>query len=107
MVDVDDSSGIDVDNATFPEGGTSLSSPLWAGMWARVNAAHKKGLLGRAIDTPYRFAGTHAFFDVIEGSIPLPATPGWDYPTGLGTPDLTNLMKAADNGNAKPVHNVM
>src|SRR5204862_5316608 len=102
MVDVDDSSGTDAYNEHFSEGGTSLSSPLWTGMWARVNAAHKGGPLGRANDTLYRIAaspvGATAFFDVIEGSNPLPATPGWDFPTGLGTPNLTNIMKVADNG---------
>ena len=40
--------GSDVYNEHFSEGGTSLSSPLWAGMWARVNAAHISGPLGRA-----------------------------------------------------------
>jgi pseudomonalisin len=111
MVDLDDSSGSDVYNEHFSEGGTSLSSPLWTGMWARVNAAHKRGPLGRASDTLYGIAaspaGATAFHDIIEGSNPLPATPGWDFPTGLGSPDLTNLMKVADNGNLKPVHNVM
>jgi pseudomonalisin len=111
MVDLDDSSGSDVYSDHFSEGGTSLSSPLWAGMWARVNAAHKRGPLGRAADTLYGVAagpsGATAFHDIIEGANPLPATPGWDFPTGLGSPDLTNLIKAADGGNLKPVHNVL
>ena len=111
MVDVDPSSGSDVYADHFAEGGTSLSSPLWTGMWARVNAAHKHGPLGRANDTLYGIAagphGATAFHDVIEGANPLPATPGWDFPTGLGSPDITNIMKAADAGNLKPVHNVM
>jgi hypothetical protein len=80
-------------------------------MWARINAAHKRGPLGRADDTLYRVAGSAAgstaFFDVTEGANPLPATPGWDFPTGLGSPDVTNLMKAADGGNTKPVHDTM
>ena len=108
MVDYDPDTGTTADH--FSEGGTSLSSPLWAGMWARVNAAHK-GSLGNANETLYPIAagpaGATAFFDVIEGSNPLPATPGWDFPTGLGTPDLANIMKAADNGNLKPIHNTM
>lgn len=110
MVDVDPSSGSDVYADHFAEGGTSLSSPLWTGMWARVNAAHKHGPLGRANDTLYGIAsgphGATAFHDVIEGANPLPATPGWDFPTGLGSPDLTNIMKVADAGNLKPVHDV-
>ena len=111
MVDYDDSSGAGVYDEHFAEGGTSLASPLWAGMWARVNAAHKNGPLGNANNTLYRVAaspaGATAFHDIIEGSNPLPATPGWDFPTGLGSPDLTNLMKAANSGNLKPVRNVM
>jgi pseudomonalisin len=110
MVDLDPSSGSDVYNDHFSEGGTSLSSPLWTGMWARVNAAHKQGPLERANDTLYSVAaspaGATAFHDITEGANPLPATPGWDFPTGLGSPDLTNLIKAADAGNLKPVHNV-
>ena len=100
----------------FAEGGTSLSSPLWAGMWARVNAAHSNAQhqntpLGRANDVLYRIAaspaGSTAFFDVTEGANPLPATPGWDFPTGLGTPNLGNIIKAADNGNTKALSKAM
>jgi pseudomonalisin len=110
MVDYDPSANTYADH--FAEGGTSLSSPLWAGMWARVNAAHtnpqhKPAPLGRANDVLYRIAaspaGSTAFFDVIEGANPLPATPGWDFPSGLGTPNLANIMKAADNGNTKAI----
>lgn len=103
MTDYDPSTNTYSDN--FAEGGTSLSSPLWAGMWARVNAAHKNGPLGAANPVLYRIAGSPAgsaaFFDVTEGANPLPATPGWDFPTGLGTPNLANIIKAADNGNTK------
>src|SRR5207302_2936985 len=83
-------------NDHFSEGGTSLSSPLWAGMWARINAAHRGGPLGRANDTIYKVAqsgaGAKAFFDVTEGANPLPATPGWDFPTGWGSPNVLNLL---------------
>jgi pseudomonalisin len=101
MVDYDPSTGTYSDH--FGEGGTSLSSPLWAGMWARVNAAHKNGPLGNANYVLYHVAATtpSAFFDVTEGANPLPATPGWDFPTGLGTPNLSTIIAAADNGNTK------
>jgi hypothetical protein len=110
MTDYDPSSNTYADH--FAEGGTSLSSPLWAGMWARVNAAHQNAQhqnvpLGNANDVLYRIAaspaGSTAFFDVTEGANPLPATPGWDFPTGLGTPNLRNIIKAADNGNTKAI----
>jgi hypothetical protein len=114
MTDYDPSTGTYADH--FAEGGTSLSSPLWAGMWARVNAAHqnaqrKASPLGNANAVLYRIAaspaGSTAFFDVTEGANPLPATPGWDFPTGLGTPVLTNIIKAADNGNTKALSKAM
>jgi pseudomonalisin len=114
MVDYDPSSNTYADH--FAEGGTSLSSPLWAGMWARVNAAHsntqhKPAPLGNANAVLYRIAaspaGSSAFFDVTEGANPLPATPGWDFPTGLGTPVLANIIKAADNGNTKALSKAM
>jgi pseudomonalisin len=106
MTDYDPSTNTYTDH--FAEGGTSLSSPLWAGMWARVNAAHanpqhKPAPLGNANAVLYHVASTtpNAFFDVTEGANPLPATPGWDFPTGLGTPNLATIIKAADNGNTK------
>src|SRR3954467_803515 len=114
MVDYDPSSNTYSDH--FAEGGTSLSSPLWAGMWARVNAAHadaqhKPSPLGNANAVLYRIAaspaGSTAFFDVTEGANPLPATPGWDFPTGLGTPNLANIMEAANNGNTKALSKAM
>jgi pseudomonalisin len=107
MTDYDPSTNTYSDH--FAEGGTSLSSPLWAGMWARVNAAHKNGLLGNANNVLYHVASTtsNAFFDVTEGANPLPATPGWDFPTGLGTPNLVNIIKAADNGNTKALSKAM
>jgi len=112
MVDYDPASDTYSDH--FAEGGTSLSSPLWAGMWARVNAAHanaqhKPAPLGNANAVLYHVAATtpNAFFDVTEGANPLPATPGWDFPTGLGTPNLVNIIKAADGGNTKALSKAM
>jgi pseudomonalisin len=112
MVDYDPTANTYADH--FAEGGTSLSSPLWAGMWARVNAAHmnaqrKPSPLGNANNVLYHVASTtpNAFFDVTEGANPLPATPGWDFPTGLGTPNLVNIIKAADNGNTKALSKAM
>ena len=114
MTDYDPSSNTYADH--FAEGGTSLSSPLWAGMWARVNAAHANAQhqnvpLGNANNVLYHIAssaaGPTAFFDVTEGANPLPATPGWDFPTGLGTPVLANILKAADNGNTKALSKAM
>jgi len=79
-------------------GGTSLSSPLWMGMWARVQGAAGRNLgfaaplLYRAASTPAGYAAS--FNDVTTGGNGIHvATPGWDYTTGLGTPRVAGLIK--------------
>ena len=88
-------------------GGTSLSSPLWVGMWARIQQASgaPKGL-GFANYTIYAIGKDSTkyardFFDVTVGSngAPCPtgacvALPGWDYVSGWGVPDVAKF--AAD-----------
>jgi pseudomonalisin len=86
----------------FSEGGTSLSSPLWLGMWARVQAHHDAGndphaSLGLANALIYKLGsntttGGRDFYDVQLGGNPLPAGPGWDFPTGWGSPNLKALI---------------
>ena len=75
-------------------GGTSLSSPLSVGVWARMQTAHGN-CYGFA--TPIYYAtygqpfGTAAKFlhDIIVGDNFLyPALPGWDYTTGMGSFDI-------------------
>jgi len=78
--------------------GTSLSSPLWVGMWARVLAAHSAPI-GFAAPILYGVGNdatgdADGFFDISTGSnvqyqaIPRnPADPsGWDYTNGYGVP---------------------
>ena len=82
-------------------GGTSLSSPLWAGMWARVNQSAVGGGYGFANETLYRLGKADTtrardYFDVITGANGLyAALPGWDYVTGFGTPDVANIIADA------------
>ncbi|HEY7833625.1 MAG TPA: S53 family peptidase [Ktedonobacterales bacterium] len=93
-------------------GGTSAAAPLWAGLIALINqqgaAKHLKpaGFLnpllyqiGAAGDSG---GGTPAFHDVAAGgNLYYPATPGWDFSTGWGTPDASVLaaqMLAAEQG---------
>jgi subtilase family serine protease len=101
-------------------GGTSLSSPLWLGMWTRLQAAsrHSRGN-GFADATIYRIAGDSTkyardFTDIggtstdtavtCDGPNPYNCShPGWDYLTGWGTPDVTNLMLDVD-GKTTPTH---
>jgi len=99
------------DNGTDQQGaGTSLSSPLWLGMWTRIQAAAKNKGLGFANYSLYR-AGKSAnygrdFYDVTVGdNVFYPATPGWDNATGWGAPDVAHLMQDL-TGRLTPVKNV-
>jgi hypothetical protein len=99
------------DNGADQQGaGTSLSSPLWLGMWTRIQAAAAKRGLGFANFSLYKIGeGTsyaNDFYDVTVGNNqPYPATPGWDNATGWGTPDVAHLMQDL-TGRLTPVHNV-
>jgi pseudomonalisin len=90
---ITDSNGTDQQGA-----GTSLSSPLWLGMWTRVQAAAAKKGLGFANFPVYK-TGQSAkyasdFFDVTVGNNqPYSALPGWDNVSGWGVPDVAHLMK--------------
>jgi len=83
-------------------GGTSSSSPQWAGLIAIADqmAGRDLGYINTAL---YQIANNPAmyasdFFDVTVGnnqtsSIPgYSASPGWDAVTGLGTPNVANLI---------------
>jgi subtilase family serine protease len=78
-------------------GGTSLSSPLWMGMWARVQGAAGHNL-GFAAPWIYRMGANSAtyardFYDVTVGGNGIHvATTGWDYTTGWGTPNVSGLI---------------
>jgi len=90
-------------------GGRSLSSPLWLGVWARIQAAAKspKGL-GFANYPIYKLAqssGGRDFFDVTVGNNqPYPAKPGYDNTTGWGTPEISQIMLDL-TGHLTPTHN--
>ncbi len=130
LPDVAAQSGDILTNGYFAGGGTSLSSPLWLGMWARIQAASSNpGRLGFASPAIYANNASatnyeHDFFD-IGGTVEAyngnatntetvtfcqPAAiptygcdgSGWDYLSGWGTPDVANLMRSLDNGNTAP-----
>jgi len=80
--------------------GTSLSAPVWAGLIAIVNQARSNlglkplGLLGPWI---YPLIGSSAFRDITKGNNgAYGAGPGYDLCTGVGTPNLTNLITIID-----------
>lgn len=94
--DADLLSGVEVfiEGSEETIGGTSVGAPAWQGVWARVEGAHKHGLpfAGPVI---YETEPQAAFKDITVGSNTLyVCTPGWDYVTGRGTPDIEVL--AAD-----------
>ena len=96
-------------------GGTSLSSPMMLGFWARLETAHRNRL-GLASIPLYRVydkvnPGTKVsdpavivpdpnpkpvpgFTDIVAGTNGVyPATPGYDLVTGLGAPDVRKLNR--------------
>ncbi len=86
-------------------GGTSVAAPIWAGFLARVNAARldaKKSRLGAANAALYASGrtGPASFRDVVRGDngyagvSGFSAAKGWDPVTGLGSPDLSRLVRS-------------
>ncbi len=82
-------------------GGTSQSTPIWAGITALINQyLQSKKLKGAGFLNPalYQIAVSanpyRAFHDVTVGSnLYYPATAGYDMASGLGTPDAWNLAR--------------
>lgn len=86
-------------------GGTSASTPLWAGLMAIANQMADKGL-GFINAALYKLATSNRytadFHDITHGNnsihaqgVNVPgyaATTGWDPITGLGSPDAANLL---------------
>jgi subtilase family serine protease len=76
-------------------GGTSASAPSWQGIWARAQGAHG-GSLGFAGPVIYQTEPASAFHDITLGvNVPYIASPGWDYLTGRGTPDIAAFVAGA------------
>jgi len=96
-------SGTPCSTGWYDIGGTSLSCPEWAGFIAIADQINGGGL-GLINPALYELANDPAtyaadFFDITVGNnqadpdIPgYPATAGWDPGTGLGTPNVANLL---------------
>jgi hypothetical protein len=89
-------------------GGTSWSSPTWAGISAKINQARASvgsatvGLLGPKI---YPLIGTSNFRDITTGTNGpngfYNAGPGYDLCTGVGVPSVDALIQALSGLNPK------
>lgn len=83
-------------------GGTSLATPVWAGLCAIINQSlAQAGLKPTGALNPkiYPLLGTGAFNDITSGSNgAYTAGIGYDMLTGLGSPNVANLIAALESG---------
>ncbi|WP_410210162.1 protease pro-enzyme activation domain-containing protein [Aquirhabdus sp.] len=82
-------------------GGTSLASPIFVGLWSRIQTVHKNAL-GFPITSIYKYfptATTAGVHDVtvgnngVTGSPSFSAAKGWDPVTGFGSFNALSLLK--------------
>lgn len=81
-------------------GGTSQSAPLWAGLaavmnqWLVANGGRQLGDLNPLLYQVAQGSRLPGFRDVtLGGNAVANALPGYDMVTGLGTPDVDNLVR--------------
>ncbi|HZO75178.1 MAG TPA: S53 family peptidase [Ktedonobacteraceae bacterium] len=83
-------------------GGTSAAAPIWAAGMALVNEGlikqkHSFGFSPQIFYTVDNQNGG-SYYDVTRGNnLYYPATPGWDFSTGLGTPNLPMFYQTLAN----------
>jgi subtilase family serine protease len=94
----------------FQVGGTSAGAPQWSALLAIANSmrvANGKGTLSATGNAVYAVAAASSvyntnFHDITSGSngscgVLCTATPGYDYVTGLGSPQANNIIPALVN----------
>ena len=81
-------------------GGTSQAAPIWAALTAMMNqwllghGGHAIGNLNPALYRIAAGAARPAYHDItLGGNAVDSAAPGYDLVTGLGTPDVNNLVR--------------
>jgi hypothetical protein len=78
--------------------GTSLATPIWAAVVAMINQARASaGLRPAGLLNPliYPLVSSGAFYDTTSGTNgAYDAGPGYDLCTGLGSPDVANIVSA-------------
>ena len=86
----------------IPNGGTSAAAPIWASGMVLVNQAllDQAGSYYYGPDTFYQVykaaAANHLqpYYDITSGNnLYYPATQGWDFASGLGSPNLPDFFK--------------
>jgi hypothetical protein len=102
-MDADPETGVLVidsyDGGSFQVGGTSLATPLWAGLIAIADQGlalrGQSSLNGLTQTLPMLYAlPSGDFHDITTGDNGFPAVTGYDLATGLGTP-IANLLVPA------------
>jgi subtilase family serine protease len=94
--DADPNTGVLVvqNGSHFTVGGTSAGSPQWAGLTALASQASNRRF-GSIAGKLYALEASSSYHDIVTGSDGyFSATPGWDYPTGLGTPDANLFVSS-------------
>jgi kumamolisin len=90
----------------YLEGGTSAAAPIWATGFSLINQGliAKKGEFVYGTSTFYAVANakesgnTSPFNDITKGNnLYYPATSGWDFASGLGTPNLPALFSVIES----------
>ncbi len=108
--DADPNTGVAVYDSTrdqgqagwFEVGGTSVGAPSWAAMIALADQGRTTPLSTPDVMTQlYNLAGATGstgyntyFHDITSGSNGNPALPGYDLVTGIGSPQINNLVPA-------------
>jgi kumamolisin len=84
--------------------GTSASAPIWAaGAALLIEALKQQGSAPPSFPRALYAAaasGNAPFFDVTRGNNGFATAPGWDYVSGLGTPNLPALLQALQSSAA-------
>jgi kumamolisin len=81
-------------------GGTSQAAPIWAALTALMNqyliahGGHAAGAMNPLLYQVSAGAARPAFHDItVAGNAVYMAAPGYDVVTGLGSPDVNNLVQ--------------
>lgn len=90
------------DGTWLQVGGTSVGAPIWAALVALANQARAEaGRPPLGLAAPQICELAHAplleprpLVDIVAGSNGIDALPGWDFPTGWGSPNADALVDA-------------